>query len=205
MISVLIIDDHPIVLDGSKLLFQGVEDIHIETESDPTNVLSQMQNTRFDVFLVDVNMNAKNGIVLAAEIKAFQEDAFVILYTGDDIRSYYPLILEKKIDGVLSKTVSRDKVIQTIRSIVQGDLVLPVDFINFINKKMQNNCEALKLTKKETQLMTMLMDGYTNKMIAEKLNVTQRTVERYLTQLFTLLDVTSRVQAIEVVKEKNLI
>lgn len=205
MISVLIIDDHPIILEGSKLLFQGVEDIQIQTESDPTNVLFRMENTYFNVFLVDINMSAKNGITLAAEIKLFQEDALVILYTGDDIYSYYPLVVEKKIDGILSKTATREKVIQTIRLIVQGDLVLPVDFLNFINKRMQNKYDVLKLTNKEKQLLTMLMKGYTNKMMAEELDVTQRTVERYLTQLFTILDVTSRIQAIEVVKEKKLI
>ena len=62
-----------------------------------------------------------------------------------------------------------------------------------------------KKQNKEKQLMTMLMEGYTNKMIAEKLDVTQRTVERYLTQLFALLDVSSRIQAIEFVKEKKLL
>lgn len=205
MISILIIDDHPIVLEGSKLLLQGEEDIEIKTEIDPTNVLYQMQNTHFNVFLVDINMEAKNGITLAAEIKVHQEDALVILYTGEDIQDYFQLIVEKKIDGILSKTATREKVIQTIRSIVQGDLVLPVEFLNFINKRMEKKQDTFKLTNKEKQLLTMLMQGYTNKMIAEELDVTQRTVERYLTQLFTLLDVTSRVQAIEVVKEKNLI
>lgn len=51
----------------------------------------------------------------------------------------------------------------------------------------------------------MLMGGYTNKMMAEELDVTQRTVERYLTQLFAVLDVPSRARAIERVKEKGLL
>lgn len=69
---------------------------------------------------------------------------------------------------------------------------------------MQHKHDNLQLTNKEKQIMTMLIEGYTNKMIARKLDVTQRTVERYITQLFKLLDVSSRTQAIEFVKEKNL-
>lgn len=205
LISVLIVDDHPIVLEGSKMLFQGLNDILIETEQNATEVLTKMRNTHFDVFLIDVNMAVQDGLLLAADIKETQEKAIIILYTGDDIQSYYSFIVEKKVDGILSKTAPREKVIQTIRSLVQGDLVLSNDFIDYIKNKMQHKHDNLQLTNKEKQLMTMLMEGYTNKMIAEKLDVTQRTVERHLTQLFTLLDVSSRIQAIEFVKEKNLL
>lgn len=60
-------------------------------------------------------MAGKDGISLATEIKAAQENAVVILYTRVDCRSYYLLILEKRLDGILSKTASRDKIIQTIQ------------------------------------------------------------------------------------------
>ncbi|MEK5187238.1 helix-turn-helix transcriptional regulator [Solibacillus sp. FSL W7-1324] len=187
------------------MLFQGLNDIHIETEQNTAEVLNKIRNTYFDVFLIDVNMAVQDGLSLAADIKGAQEKALIILYTGDDIQSYYPFIIEKKVDGILSKTAPREKVIQTIRSIVHGDLVLPSDFIDYLKNKMQHKHDNLQLTNKEKQLMTMLMEGYTNKVIADKLDVTQRTVERYLTQIFTLLDVSSRTQAIEFVKEKNLL
>ncbi|MEO4052055.1 response regulator transcription factor [Solibacillus sp. CAU 1738] len=204
LISVLIIDDHPIVLEGTKALFQKLDDMYIETEGNPENVLNKIQQQHYDVFLIDINMSVLNGISLAANIKAQQKNARIILYTGEDIRSYYPLIVEKKVDGILSKTASQERVIQTIRSTVHGDLVLPFDFIDYISKKMQNKYDNLKLTNKEKLLMNMVIEGYTNKLIAEKLGVAQRTAERYLSQLFSLLDVTSRGEAIELVKQKKL-
>lgn len=70
---------------------------------------------------------------------------------------------------------------------------------------MQNKYDTLKLTNKEKQLMTLLIEGYTNKVIAKKLNVTQRTVERYLTQLYSVLGVSSRTQAIETVNKRKLL
>lgn len=205
LISVLIVDDHPIVLEGSKLLFQDSNDILIETEQNPLNVLSKMSEVHFDVFLLDVNMVKKDGLSLAADIKQKQEQALVILYTGDDIQAYYSMLIEGKIDGVLSKTASREKVIKTIRSLIQGDLLLPITFREYIHTKMENKYNNLQLTDKEKQLINMLMEGYTNKMIAEELNVTQRTIERYLSQIFTLFNVSSRVQAIEFAKQNNLL
>lgn len=205
LISILIVDDRPIVLEGLKSLFQDLEEILIDTESNPENVIIKMQHSHFDVLLIDGNMAVKNGISVVADIKATQENALIILYTGDDVSSYYPLILEKKVDGLLSKTATSEKVIKTIHSIIQGDLLLPVDFIDYINKRMQNKYNNLTLTDKEKQLMSMLIEGYTNKMIAKKLGVTQRTAERYLTQLFAMLGVPSRGEAVEFVKEKQLL
>lgn len=205
MISVLIVDDHPIVLKGTKVLFQGIEDLYIETEFNPEQVQIRMKNEYFHIYLLDINMAKKNGIELASEIKALQENAIIILYTGDDIDAYYSLIIEKKVDGILSKTAPIERVINTIRLAAQGDIVLPVGFIDYINKKMQNKYETLKLTNKETELIKMLMEGYTNKQMAETLYVTQRTVERYLAQIYNILGVSSRVEAIEIVQEKGLI
>ncbi len=84
-------------------------------------------------------------------------------------------------------------------------MVIPIDFIDYINKKMKNRYDSIKLTNKEIQLIKMLIDGDTNKEIAARFNVTQRTVERYLAQLFSLLGVSSRIEIIDVVKEKQLI
>lgn len=201
----LVVDDHPIVLEGSKLLFQDLNDILIETEQNSLNVLSKMSELHFDVFLIDINMRKKDGLSLATDIKKKQSQSIIILYTGEDIQSYYPNLIAGEIDGVLSKTASREKVIQTIRTSVQGDLLLPFDFRNYVQTKMVNKYDDLKLTDKEKQLMSMLIKGYTNKRIAEKFGVTQRTVERYVSQIFTLFNVSSRTQAIEFVKQNDLL
>lgn len=205
MISVLIIDDHPIVLKGTKALFEDSTEISVETESQPKNVLSLLNKKQFDVYLIDINMVEKNGLQLASEIKICQPNAQIILYTGEDIQPYYPLILEKKIDGIVSKTAPYERIVQTIRSVTRGEVVLPLDFIDYINQKMKSKSDSINLNFKEKQIVTMLLASYTNKMIAEEFNVTQRTAERYLTQLFSILGVSSRQEAIKMVQEKNLI
>lgn len=205
MISILIIDDHPIVLKGTKTLFDDIPNMNVEIENHPKNVLSTIVNKQYDVYVIDINMTEKNGLQLASEIKMYQTNSKVILYTGEDIHPYYPLILDKKIDGLVSKTAPYERIVQTIRSVIRDEYLLPSDFIDYVNQKIKSKSSKLQLNFKEKQLVTLLLANYTNKMIAEEFNVTQRTAERYLTQLFIILDVSSRQEAIRVVQEKGLL
>lgn len=82
-------------------------------------------------------MPLENGINLARNIKAIQSNASVILYTGDDITDYYPLILERKIEGILAKTASKEQILRTVRAIANGEIVLPKNFLDFLDDKFK--------------------------------------------------------------------
>lgn len=204
LIEILIVDDHPIVLEGSKMLFLDIDDIKVDTERDTTTALKKIKKNNYDVYLIDVHMPVINGIKLARDIKNIQKNAAIILYTGDDIIDYYPLVLERKIEGVISKTAPKDQVIRTIRSAARREILLNESFLDFLEtyNKPKN---IIELNEKEKFILNLISEGFTNNAIAEKLNVTQRTVERYLTQLFTLLNVQSRNQAVDFAKEHHLL
>lgn len=96
MIEILIVDDHPVVLDGTKTLLQDLENVHIETEQESANVLARMESHPFQLYLIDINMKPLNGIQLAEMIKKQQPEALIILYTGYELSDYYELLVEKK-------------------------------------------------------------------------------------------------------------
>ncbi|WP_107839476.1 response regulator transcription factor [Metasolibacillus meyeri] len=201
MIKVLIVDDHPIVLEGSKRLMESADDIQIDTELQAMNVKSRLAANDYDVYLLDVNLGEDDGISLAQQIKE-QTNARVILYTGDDPTNYYSLIVEKKVDGVVSKMATRFQVIQTIRAAIQGLILIPTDFLDYIHFNSRNDIE---LTAKEKMLVSWLQEGLTNKEMAAKLHISVRTIERYWTQLFQVLGATSRESVLEIVKEQRLL
>ncbi|MFY3790756.1 response regulator [Ureibacillus sp. MALMAid1270] len=204
--SLLIVDDHPIVLEGTKNLFQGIKDIDVEIETDFTKVLKRIATEPFDVYLIDINMPL-NGITLAQQIKSMQPTASIILYTGYNVSDYYPLLLEKKVEGILSKTASKEKIIRTIYSAINKEMILSLDFLDFLNNmfKLQTMKSNLQLTEKEKKILRLITEGYTNKALAVELKVTQRTVERYLSQIFALLNVESRADAVKFVEKHNLL
>lgn len=201
MIKVLIVDDHPIVLEGSKRLMESADDIQIDTELQASNVINQLSTNHYDVYLLDVNLGEYDGISLAQMIRE-QTTARVILYTGNDPTNYYSLIVEKKVDGVVSKMATRFQVIQTIRAATQGLIMIPMDFLDYIDF---NSKEEIQLTAKEKMLVSWLQEGLTNKEMAAKLHISVRTIERYWTQLFQVLGATSRESVLEIVREQRLL
>lgn len=113
------------------MLFLDIDDIKVDTERDTTTALKKIKTNNYDVYLIDVHMPVINGIKLARDIKNIQKNAVIILYTGDDIIDYYPLVLERKIEGVISKTAPKDQVIRTIRSAARREILLNESFLDF--------------------------------------------------------------------------
>jgi len=205
LISILVVDDYPIVLKGLKTLSFELEGLHVETEKNPQNVLNRMEKEEFHVYLIDACIATKNNLELVTQIKAMQEQAIVILYVKEMNCCYYALLFEKKVDGILIKTAPIEQIVSTIRLSVHGIMVIPTDFLDYIHDKINDRFTHLTLTQKEKQLLEMLMKGYSNKRIAATCHVSVRTVERRLSQLFCLLGVSTRLEAVEVAKEKQLL
>ncbi|AHN22004.1 response regulator transcription factor [Lysinibacillus sphaericus] len=204
MIEILIIDDHPVVLDGTKTLLQDLENVHIETEQESANVLARMESHPFQLYLIDINMKPLNGIQLAEMIKKQQPEALIILYTGYELSDYYELLVEKKVDGLLSKLATKEQVIQTIQATLRGEILLSADFLDFVQQhsNRSNAKQEVLLSHKEQEILQLVAQGCTNKAIASAIGVTQRTVENYLSKLFVRLHVESRAEAVIVAKEK---
>ena len=204
MMNILIIDDHPVVLDGTKTLLQDLVNVQIETEQDSAAVLLRMDTEAFQLFLIDINMKPINGIQLAEMIKKKQPEALIILYTGYELSDYYELLIEKKIDGLLSKLATKEQVIQTIQAAIRGEILLAADFLDFVQQRsnLPNTKQEVLLSDKEQEILQLVAQGCTNKAIASAIGVTQRTVENYLSKLFVKLNVESRAEAVIVAKEK---
>ena len=204
MMNILIIDDHPVVLDGTKTLLQDLANVQIETEQDSAAVLPRMDTEAFQLFLIDINMKPINGIQLSEMIKKKQPEALIILYTGYELSDYYELLIEKKIDGLLSKLATKEQVIQTIQAALRGEILLAADFLDFIQQRtnLPNVQQEVLLSDNEQEILQLVAQGCTNKAIASAIGVTQRTVENYLSKLFVKLNVESRAEAVIVAKEK---
>ncbi|WP_427110477.1 response regulator [Lysinibacillus xylanilyticus] len=204
MIDILIVDDHPVVLDGTKTLLQDLPNVQIDTEQDSAAVLSRIDAQAFQLFLIDINMKPINGIQLSEMIKKKQPEALILLYTGYELSDYYELLIEKKVDGLLSKLATKQQVIQTIEAALRGEILLAVDFLDFVQQRtnLQNVQQEILISDKEQEILQLVAQGCTNKAIASAIGVTQRTVENYLSKLFVKLNVESRAEAVIVAKEK---
>ncbi|HDX9630761.1 TPA: response regulator transcription factor [Bacillus cereus] len=214
MISVLVVDDHVAVGLGTKALIERYDDIKADVLHNSEDVSELIQNKRYDVYLIDLQMPKINGLELSKEILNLHPEASILIFTGFDVFSHYNLLIESGVLGVLSKTSSEEKVITSIRHAVKKEVVLSQQLVlqlrikgtvsNMINEDGEVT-NKISLNEDEKQILIEVSKRKTNKELAEILNLSQRSIEYKLTDIFHKLKVSSRMEAVQKAKELWLI
>src|SRR5690606_3259552 len=82
LIKLLILDDHPVVLEGTKTLFNEVKEIEVETAITYREIIPKVKERFYDLYLLDINLPESNGVEIAEEIRKSDPESRIILYTG---------------------------------------------------------------------------------------------------------------------------
>ncbi len=183
--TVLIADDHPLILEG--LVKQ------IESEKD-FKIIARAQNGREawdiykkehpDVLVLDIDMDEINGIDLTTKIKKENPLAKILLLT---MHTEPWIIYRAKTanpDGILLKNSSIIEIISALKEILRGNQVYSQDVQNHIMEGSLMNQALLKLTTRETEVLKLIARGLSSKDIAEELCISINTVETYRKNLF---------------------
>ncbi|MGE7688981.1 response regulator transcription factor [Lysinibacillus sp. NPDC097214] len=210
MVSILVVDNHKAVGEGIKLLLEQEGNFHVtvvRTYEESLNALSQQT---FDIFLFDISMPFLKDPGL---LKILNYDVIKIIYTGHDIEPFFDILVESGVSSFVSKTASTENLIAAIRSALDGNAMMPVQLLQQLkvvdsqkNKmELMNQLIQYDLQKNELALLQLVAAGKTNKKIAEKLFVSLRTVEYRLTKIFKKLQVHSRIEAVEKIRDIGLL
>ncbi|SDC28442.1 two component transcriptional regulator, LuxR family [Pelagirhabdus alkalitolerans] len=209
MHTILIVDDHVMVGEGTKRLLLDEGGFSVDFVSEPNDALDLIHEKAYDLYIVDLNMPDINGIELTQSIKKIHDQAKVLIYTGYDTKVYVNRMIDVGIIGFLSKSYSNQQLIQAVKSAINDLAVLPIDWLMHLQRREQSiqssDGKEATLTSVEHQLLLFVNKGYSNDDIAEEINVSRRTVERYLTTIFQKLRVSSRAEAIKRGKELGII
>lgn len=203
MIKLLLIDDHPLILEGSKQIFNQTSDIVADTLEDVQAFSKVLVDSQYDVFLIDINLGVSSGLKLAEQVKARYPKAIVILYTGEQVEDYYSLVIDKKVDNVISKTATKDTILKAVYAAMNNEVLLPKSFMDYVQKNPVKN--KLQLNQREKRILSLVKEGYTNKAIALEMNLAQRTIESCLSQIYLLLNINTRADAVLKAVELKLI
>lgn len=204
MIEILLVDDHPSVGQGTKVMIEQEQDISVTVLSTGMEALEMLKSKKFDLMLFDLNMPIINGFELTRRVIAKNSDTPVLIYTGYDIAPHFNLLIESGISGFISKTASREQLITAIRCALNGEAIMPVSLLRQLRRKEvrvvvsgnEKPLEEVSINEKEQSILLEIAEGKSNKEVAEKLLMSQRTVEYNLTQIFEKLNVRSRAEAI---------
>ncbi|WP_243387686.1 response regulator transcription factor [Bacillus kexueae] len=212
MIHILVIDDHPAVREGTRSILESEHDITVDCLEPPftADVMNSLDYSKFDVILMDMNLGEINGIELAKTILENSVSCKILLYTGYDIGDYIEKAISIGIHGAISKTETKEKILQNIRHSLQGEIILPYDFVKkLVQQHVQHEKQMeqipTSLTEREKKIIEEVENGLTNQEIADKLHLSKRSIEYSLTSIYTKLNVGSRTEAVLVAKAEGFI
>lgn len=205
--SILVIDDHRMVASGTKNLLQ---DAGFEAEAifSTEDLKEKIENMDYDVFLIDWNLPEMNGLDISKKILELNPPAKVIIYTGFDseLTVVFDQLIEEGISGIVSKCASVDTLISAVHVVIGGYSIFPNTIVRkaIHNHRSKKEIESL-FSKRELEIIEALIDGNTNKAIADKLYVNQRSIEYHLRNIYQRLGIHSREQLADRVKEMGIV
>lgn len=199
-IRVLIVDDHPIVLKGTRALLAEVDDIEIVGEaSNGRAAIEEFNRAQPDVVLMDLIMPEMDGIEAIREITGEHSNAKILVLTSyitDD--KVFPAIKSGAL-GYLLKDSAPDDLIRAIRQVYRGEPSLHPSIarkvLRELGKATPEKPIPEPLSDRETEVLRLLASGIDNQEIAEKLSIAEVTVRTHISRILSKLHLANRVQA----------
>jgi len=201
-LRVLIADDHPLVREALRQALDGEEDMEVVAEAaDGEEAVKLASELRPDAAVMDIVMPRLNGIEATRKIKQTAPDIAILILTAYDDDEYVLGLLEAGAAGYLLKSARGRDLAGAIRAIKSGESVLhPKIIAKLLKRAMVALAEEHKtsdlLSERESEILKLVALGMSNKEIADKLFLSERTIKGHLTNIFNKLNVASRSEAI---------
>lgn len=200
--TILIADDHPLVREALHQSLEGEEDMKVVAEaSDGEEAVKLASELKPNVVVMDIVMPRLNGIEATRKIKEIAPDTAILILTAYDDDEYVLGLLDAGAAGYLLKSARGRDLVGAIRAIRAGESVLHPKIIAKLLKRattapVREHKASGLLSERESEILKLVTSGMSNKEIAEKLFLSQRTVKAHLTNIFNKLNVASRSEAI---------
>ncbi|GMA51059.1 hypothetical protein GCM10025857_24160 [Alicyclobacillus contaminans] len=203
--SVLIVEDHPGTAFGLRMLLEQMNAAaNIQVVDNGPAALEQLRNSQPDMVIVDLHLPGMDGIKVASEIRAMDDDVHIVVYTGTtDIESSLASLLEIGISGFITKSMPLQRVQRAIECILDGETVVPITL--FRRMRLQPTTDISEFRAIDWTMIRLLAEGKSNAEMAQQLFISVKTVENRLTNLYRKLNVTSRLEAVQKCRALNLI
>jgi len=201
-LTVLIADDHPLVREALHQALAGERDMEVVAEAgDGEEAVKLASELKPDVAVMDIVMPKLNGIEATRKIKQIAPNIAILILTAYDDDEYVLGLLDAGAAGYLLKSARGRDLAGAIRAVKSGKSVLhPKIIAKLLKRAMIAPVEERKasdlLSERESEVLRLVALGMSNKEIAGKLFLSQRTVKAHLTNIFNKLNVASRSEAI---------
>lgn len=183
MIKVMIVDDHQVLIDGMKALFEGHELIEICSEALSGNeAIERAENDDVEVILLDINLPDKSGFEVCTAIKKNKPGIKIIALTMHKEAGYISKMAKNGVDGYLLKNTGKEEIVLAAQTVMSGEQYFSQEVTSSLlsgmhkSRKPKSSDFIQKLTRREKEVLKLIVDENTTDEIAKKLFIGATTV-----------------------------
>ncbi|WP_299047706.1 response regulator transcription factor [uncultured Polaribacter sp.] len=218
MINVVLADDHVLVRNGIKALLEDESGVTVIDEaSNGKEALEVISKNKPNVLIVDIRMPEMNGIEVVAQVNKNYKDVKTLVLSMHDSEEYVVKSIQAGADGYLLKGASKDEFLKALTKVASGGKYFTGDvsaiiMSNFVNGNTTTASKTkefkelpFKLTKREKQILSLVLELKNNKDIADELKISKRTAEVHRFNLMKKLEVKNLMELTNKAKEYDLV
>lgn len=202
-IKVVIVDDHKMVVEGlRKLIDESQIAIVCDVAYTGRDVFAVIGRCSPDVLLLDINLPDANGLDLCKEIKALFPELKIVALTSYTDYSVVKRMMANGASGYVIKNAMPDEILMSIETVYKNQVFLCEEIDIMMNRRGESQ---VWLTNRETELLRLIVDGYTNPEIAERMFLGVETVNSYRKNLLCKLGARNTAMLVKIAMERMLV
>lgn len=204
-IKVLVVDDHPMVLEGMRSMLLQISFVEITgTAPNAYEAIEKIKENHPDIVITDINMPEVSGIELTVKIRKEFPAVRVVAMSTFKERSYISQMIQSGASGYLVKSASKEEIEEALLSVFEGKLYMSLDINLSAADKVELNALPV-LSSREKEVLQLIADGFTNPQIATKLFISLHTVDSHRKNLLTKFAVNNTASLIKLAAKHNMV
>ena len=201
-IRVLVVDDHAIVRIGLKSVLEYEHDIEVAGEAkNGIEAVEEAKKHHPDVVVMDLVMPRKDGVAATSEIHDLLPDTKILILTTFGTSDAIAHALEAGASGAIMKTADDAMIVSAIRKVAAGETYISPD----VRRQLEESPPVPKLSPRQSEVLTEIAHGKSNKEIAALLGIRLDSVEDIANTLYAKLGASNRAEAVDVAHRKHLL
>ncbi len=204
MINVIVVDDHKIFMDGFKMVIESIKDVKLIGQAfNGKEFIDLIKKKKADVVFMDINMPVMNGVNATKEALKYQPDMKIIALTAYGDIDYINKMLMAGVEGYMLKDADYEEVEEAIHSVMAGKNYFSKEVLVTLTKNSlaeRDNKKRKKefphLSGREMEVLQLMCKGFSKKEIAQKLFISERTVEKHKENLMQKTNTKSSVNLV---------
>ena len=206
-INISIVDDHPIVIQGLKMMLENEKYFSVtSTFIDGNGILNFLKSNSVDIILLDITLPDISGIELCKTIKKSSPETTVIMLSNRSERSIIMQSIQSGASGYLLKNATIEELTECIKSALSGNIVFCKETKEIIRKPSSNELQTIpRLTKREKEILKLVTEGKTSVAIAEELFLSPLTVDTHRKNLMQKFSVKNVAELIHLASQHHIL